>query len=221
MKKILDVQKEHWEKTFSEESDFFGDEPSDPARRAAELFSKETKKVILEIGGGQGRDTLFFARRGFQVTVLDYSQKGLEDIENKASGLGLSGLIRTVLHDIRKPLPFDDEAFDACFSHMLYCMALTMEELERLSGEIRRVLRPGGINIYTVRHKGDAHFGRGTHCGEDMYEMGGFVVHFFDREKVRHLSAGYDNLAIDELEEGELPRRLFMVTMKKNRSGRQ
>ena len=221
MKKILDVQKEHWEKTFSEESDFFGDEPSDPARRAAELFSKETKKVILEIGGGQGRDTLFFARRGFQVTVLDYSQKGLEDIENKASGLGLSGLIRTILHDIRKPLPFDDEAFDACFSHMLYCMALTMEELERLSGEIRRVLRPGGINIYTVRHKGDAHFGQGTHCGEDMYEMGGFVVHFFDREKVRHLSAGYDNLAIDELEEGELPRRLFMVTMKKNRSGRQ
>ncbi|MCX5833935.1 MAG: class I SAM-dependent methyltransferase [Deltaproteobacteria bacterium] len=220
-KKILNVQKEHWEKTFSEESDFFGDEPSDPARRAADLFSKETKKVILEIGGGQGRDTLFFARRVFQVTVLDYSQKGLEDIENKASGLGLSGLIRTVLHDIRKPLPFDDEAFDACFSHMLYCMALTTAELERLSGEIRRVLRPGGINVYTVRHKGDAHFGRGIHRGEDMYEMGGFIVHFFDREKVRHLSAGYDILAIDELEEGELPRKLFMVTMKKNRSGRQ
>ena len=220
-KKILNVQKEHWEKTFSEESDFFGDEPSEPARRAAELYSKEAKKVVLELGGGQGRDTFFFARRGFQVTVLDYSHKGLEDIDKKASGLGLSSLIRTVLHDIRKPLPFDDEAFDACFSHMLYCMALTMEELERLSGEIRRVLRPGGINVYTVRHKGDAHFGRGTHRGEDMYEMGGFIVHFFDRKKVRHLSAGYDILAIDELEEGELPRKLFMVTMKKNRSGRQ
>ncbi len=221
MKKILNAQKGQWEKTFSEESDFFGDQPSDPARRAAELYSKETKKVILELGGGQGRDTLFFARRGFQVTVLDYSQKGLEDIENKASGLGLSGLIRTVLHDIRKPLPFDDEAFDACFSHMLYCMALTMAELESLSQEIRRVLRPGGINVYSVRHKGDAHFGRGTHRGEDMYEMGGFIVHFFDREKVRRLSTGYDILAIDELEEGELPRKLFMVTVKKNRSGRQ
>jgi len=215
MKEILDVQKEHWEKTFSEKSDFFGDEPSDPARRAAEIYSKETKKVILELGGGQGRDTLFFARRGFQVTVADYSIKGLEDIEKKASGLGLSGLIQTVLHDIRKPLPFDDEAFDACFSHMLYCMALTMEELERLSGEIWRVLRPGGINAYTVRHKGDAHFGRGTHRGEDMYEVGGFIVHFFDLEKVRRLSAGYDILGVDELEEGELPRKLFMVTMKK------
>jgi SAM-dependent methyltransferase len=215
MKEILDVQKEHWEKTFSEESGFFGDEPSDPARRAAELYSKETKKVILELGGGQGRDTLFFARRRFQVTVADYSMKGLEDIEKKASGLDLSGLIQTVLHDIRKPLPFDDEVFDACFSHMLYCMALTMKELERLSGEIRRVLRPGGINVYSVRHKGDAHFGRGTHRGEDMYEVGGFIVHFFDREKVSRLSAGYDILGVDELEEGELPRKLFMVTMKK------
>jgi hypothetical protein len=48
-----------------------------------------------------------------------------------------------------------------------------------------------------------------------MYEVGGFIVHFFDREKVSRLSAGYDILGVDELEEGELPRKLFMVTMKK------
>ena len=221
MKNILNAQKEHWEQAFSEESDFFGDEPSNPARRAAELFSRETRKVILELGGGQGRDTLFFARRVFQTTVLDYSQKGLEDIDKKAAALGLSGLIRTVLHDIRKPLPFDDETFDACFSHMLYCMALTTAELEFLSREIRRVLRPGGLNVYTARHKGDAHFGKGIHRGEDIYEMGGFIVHFFDREKVKHLSAGYEILSVEELEEGGLPRKLFMVTMKKNGSGRQ
>ncbi len=221
VKRILDGQKEHWEQAFSEEADFFGDDPSDPARRAAEIFSRETKKVILELGGGQGRDTLFFAGRGFRTTVLDYSRKGLEDIDKKASGLGVSGLIRSVHHDIRKPLPFDDETFDACFSHMLYCMALSTAELEFLSREIRRVLRPGGINVYTVRHKGDAHFGKGIHRGEDMYEMGGFIVHFFDREKVQHLSAGYDVIAIDEFEEGGLPRKLFMVILKKNKSGGQ
>ncbi|HOD35023.1 MAG TPA: class I SAM-dependent methyltransferase [Syntrophales bacterium] len=221
LKRILDAQQEHWERAFSEEADFFGDEPSKPARSAARLFSKAGFRRILELGVGQGRDTLFFASRGFQTTAIDYSRKGLEDIKKKASGLGLSGLIRTDHHDIREPLPFDDETFDACFSHMLYCMALSTAELESLSREIGRVLRPGGLNVYTVRHKGDALFGKGIHRGEDMYETGGFIVHFFDGEKVKHLSAGYEIIGVDEFEEGELPRKLFMVTLKKNRPGGQ
>jgi hypothetical protein len=48
-----------------------------------------------------------------------------------------------------------------------------------------------------------------------MYEVGGFIVHFFDRRKVEHLAEGYEILEIDEFEEGGLPRRLFRVTMKK------
>jgi hypothetical protein len=94
-------------------------------------------------------------------------------------------------------------------------MALTTVELEHLSGEVRRVLMPGGICVYTVRHKGDAHYQTGTHRGEDMYEVGGFIVHFFDREKVEHLAEGFEILGIDEFEEGGLPRKLFRVTMRK------
>lgn len=215
VKKTLDAQKEHWEQAFSEEPDFFGEEPSEPARRAAGLFSKEGFRRVLELGGGQGRDTLFFAGRSFEVSTVDYSRKGLDDIRKKAGEAGLSHRIETVYGDIREGLPFGDGSFDACFSHMLYCMAFTEAELARLSPEILRVLRPGGINIYTVRHKQDAHYGKGTHWGGDLYEFGGFIVHFFDREKVRRLSEGYEILAIDEFEEGELPRKLFMVVLKK------
>ena len=35
---------------------------------------------------------------------------------------------------------------------MLYCMALTTSELEFLSKEILRALKPGGLNFYTVRN---------------------------------------------------------------------
>ncbi len=216
VKKTLDAQKEHWEQAFSEEPDFFGGEPSEPARRAAGLFSKEGFRRILELGGGQGRDTLFFAGRSFEVSTMDYSREGLGDIRKKAEESGLSHRIEIVYGDIREGLPFGDGSFDACFSHMLYCMALTEAELVRLSQEIRRVLRPGGMNIYTARHKQDAHFGIGAHWGEDLYEIGGFIVQFFDRDKVRRLAEGYEILAIDEFEEGELPRKLFMVTLKKN-----
>jgi ubiquinone/menaquinone biosynthesis C-methylase UbiE len=193
----------------------FGKSPSDAAVKAAEIFREEHKIKILELGGGQGRDTIFFAQSRFQIQVLDYSQPGINAIKQKTEELGLSHLIKADCHDIRKPLPFEDECFDACFSHMLYCMALTTSELEFLSSEIRRVLKQGGLNIYTARHTGDPDFGTGIHRGEDMYEVSGFIVHFFSKEKVLHLANGYEIVAIDEFEEGSRPRRLFRVILKK------
>ena len=211
----LDAQQLHWGKTFSEKTDLFGVEPSYPARRASEAFKKEGVVRILELGAGQGRDTIFFAREGFLVTALDYSKEGLEAIERKARNLGLAQSIATLRHDIRQAFPFEDESFDVCFSHMLYCMALATAELEFLSQEILRVLKPGGLNIYTVRNTTDKHYQTGIHRGEDMWEVGGFIVHFFSKEKVKHLAEGYGPVSIEEFEEGELPRRLYLVAMRK------
>jgi hypothetical protein len=88
--------------------------------------------------------------------------------------------------------------------------------LEFLSQEIRRILSPGGLNIYTVRHTGDAHYRAGIHRGEDLWEVGDFIVHFFSREKVEHLAKGYEMATIEEFEEGDLPRKLFFVAQRKS-----
>ena len=150
-----------------------------------------------------------------RIYALEYSESGLWGIIDKGVKTGLGESISPVFHDLRKPLPFEENSIDGCFSHMLYCMAFSRAELEFLNGEIRRVLKPGGLNIYTVRHKGDAHYGQGTHLGEDLYEMNGFVVHYFDRAMVEHLAGGFDLLDIEEFEEGSLPRKLFQVTLRK------
>jgi len=215
MKDVRDAQRRHWQETFALKPELFGSEPSQPARAAAELFAKEGKTKLLELGGGQGRDTLFFARAGFHVHVLDYSDSAVDAIDEKARQLELADPVIALRHDVRDPLPFDDASFDACYAHMLYCMALTTAELEFLSAEVGRVLRPNGLHVYTARHTGDPDYGTGIHRGEDMYEVGGFIVHFFDKEKVEHLAKGYQILGIDAFEEGKLPRKLFRVTLRK------
>jgi SAM-dependent methyltransferase len=101
---------------------------------------------------------------------------------------------------------------DAVFAHMLLCMALSTDEIHAAVGEIRRVLRPGGMLVYTVRHTGDAHYGAGTAHGDDIYEHGGFAVHFFDRNLVDALSDGWTLDEVHAFEEGDLPRRLWRVT---------
>jgi len=196
-------------------ADRFGSEPSAPARTAAERFLTAGARDLLELGAGEGRDSLHFARSGLRVEALDFAASGVAAIRQKARAAGLEHMLAAVEHDCGETLPYAAASFDACYSHMLYCMALPTPRLEALSADIRRVLRPGGLQIYTVRSTADPDFGAGTSCGDDMYESDGFVVHFFSRDLVERLARGFDLLEVTEFEEGDLPRRLFRVTQRK------
>ena len=90
-----------------------------------------------------------------------------------------------------------------------------IREIKNLNKEIKRILIPGGINIYTARNFSDGDYKRGIHRGEDMYESNGFIVHFFSKEKVNSLLDGFDNLILDQFEEGKFPRKLYFVVNKK------
>ena len=149
------------------------------------------------------------------VNAIDYSPSGIKVIKEKAKNQNLSKFISTQIFDVRKKLPFKDNSIQGCFSHMLYCMALSNSDLENLNNEICRVLKPGGINVYTVRNTDDGDYKNGTHIGEDLYENDGFIVHFFSKDKINKLSKGFEILDIEKFEEGKFPRKLFKVTLKK------
>jgi SAM-dependent methyltransferase len=189
-----------------------GTGPSEPGAYAADLFARERVRDLLELGVGQGRDTLAFLRAGLTVTAPDYAAGALTRLQRVATGAGLADRLTTVVHDVRNPLPLPDGGFDAVYSHKLFNMALTTADLETLSGEVHRVLRPGGLYVYTVRHTGDAHYGAGTSHGHSMFENGGFIVHFFGRPLVGRLATGFTLLGLTPFEEGGLPRRLWRIT---------
>lgn len=70
---IFDAQREHWESTLSANADMFGFEPSESAMAAAAILGENGVSEILGLGAGQGRDTLFLASEGVEVTALDYT----------------------------------------------------------------------------------------------------------------------------------------------------
>ena len=207
-------QKKHWTATFEANPDMYGTDPSVSGLAAAETFTAAGHDRVLELGAGQGRDTLYLASQGMHVTALDFAPGTVETLTSKARAAGLADRVSAAVHDIRQPLTLPDASIDASYSHMLFCMAFTTSELERLAGELRRVLRPGGLVIYTARTTGDAHYGAGIPRGDDMYEHGGFIVHFFDRTLIDRLAAGFQLMDVTEFTEGDLPRRLARVTMR-------
>ncbi|OAH14546.1 class I SAM-dependent methyltransferase [Streptomyces jeddahensis] len=209
---LAQVQREHWQSTYRIHPEMYGGLPSAPARHAAEAFRAAGARDVLELGAGHGRDALYFAREGFTVQAADFSPVALSHLQEAAQTQGVAERVDTVVHDVRDPLPLPDASVDAVFAHMLLCMALSTEEIHGLVGEVRRVLRPGGIFVYTVRHTGDAHYGGGIAHGDDIYEHGGFAVHFFPRHLVDALTEGWQLDDVHSFEEGELPRRLWRVT---------
>ncbi len=211
------AQRTHWQSTHQAHPHMYGDEPSEPAQHAADVFSAGHATAVLHLGAGHGRDSLHFARRGFTVHATDFSRDGLTQLRTRAHQRGLAENITTTLHDARTPIPLPDGSVDGVFAHMLLCMALSTAEIRALVAEIRRVLRPGGTLVYTVRHTGDAHYGTGIAHGDDIYEHGGFAVHFFDRALVETLAQQWNPSEVHAFEEGRLPRRLWRITQTKPR----
>ncbi len=101
-------------------------------------------KKILEVGAGMGGDSIFLARRGAKVTVLDFTKEALALIAKNAKRAGV--VIQTVHADARH-MPFADGTFDVVF-HQGF-----LEHFPR-PGEMlleqRRVLRPGGFILVDV-----------------------------------------------------------------------
>ncbi|MGH3557329.1 MAG: class I SAM-dependent methyltransferase [Mycobacterium sp.] len=207
-----DRQRRHWDASYAAHPGMYGREPSAPAVHAAEVFRGTGAHDVLELGAGHGRDALFFAREGFAVHALDFSATGLRQLREAAHALGIGERVSTTVHDVRDPLTLPEASMDAVFAHMLLSMALSTAQIHAVVGEVRRVLRPGGAFVYTVRHVGDAHYGAGTPHGDDIYETGGFAVHFFTRDLVDALADGWALTEVHAFEEGDLPRRLWRIT---------
>ncbi|MFH8981651.1 class I SAM-dependent methyltransferase [Streptomyces varsoviensis] len=227
---LAGAQRAHWQRTYGAHPGMYGPEPSAAAVHAAAVFrtagsgggaggggpARTEARKVLELGAGHGRDALFFAREGFTVHAVDFSPAGLEQLRDaaRAQAEDVRRRVTTGVHDVREPLPLPDACVDAVFAHMLLCMALSTREIHALVGEVRRVLRPGGAFVYTVRHTGDAHYGTGRAHGDGIHEHGGFAVHFFDRGLVDALAEGWVLEDVHAFEEGELPRRLWRVTQR-------
>jgi len=199
-----------WNKVYSSDNSFFGEEPSNFALLCFNHMTGKNVKRILELGSGHGRDTIFFASNGIEVRALDYSEKGVE-ILNKLSGEKQLPITAKVF-DMKKPLPFADGSFDAVYSHMLFSMRFTKDELRSIFSEIMRVLKPNGFNFFSVRNVKDKFYLKAAKLGDGIYDVNGFQIRFYTEQELRDLVKGFEILWIKE--EQEDPVTLYLVSSK-------
>lgn len=105
-----------------------------------EVVSGLSPAEALDLGCGDGGDTLWLADRGWHVTAVDISTVALARLADLAGSRGLGARVTAAQHDLRKSFP--QGPFDLISAHFLH----TPFDLERASvlRAAAHALRPGG-----------------------------------------------------------------------------
>src|SRR5690554_1849337 len=79
-----DKQVSIYEEEYKVQQYYWGVEPSKMCYRVLELMPPTKPLKLLDIGCGEGKDAVFFARNGYDVTAIDISDAGIEKAKKLA-----------------------------------------------------------------------------------------------------------------------------------------
>lgn len=118
---------------YDKDSFHWGSRPHDFIIQASRML-EEGK--VLDLGAGEGRDSLYLDNNGFEVTAVDKAEKGLEKIKEKSDS------IRTVNEDIT------DFSFDQKYDIIISMSTLHfLGNPDEIIDKIKENTKKGGLNI--------------------------------------------------------------------------
>ncbi|MCI4365707.1 MAG: class I SAM-dependent methyltransferase [Thermoplasmata archaeon] len=200
---------EFWDRTYRADEDFFGASASSLARSSLALALREVPGgSLLELGCGTGRDLVYFAQHGFDVAGCDLSVVAAQVANRRISSLRdeVPPLARVVACDAFDFLArYPTGRTDLVFSNLFLNLESDPFRLVRLFGAVARVLRGGGLHVFSVRSVADPGYGKGRLVGPDAFDpgTGGPPLRFFSEVDLRrHASTGFTLLSLREHPDG-------------------
>ncbi len=155
---------------------YYGLKPS----QELEQFLNDTRPPAgeaLDLGCGEGRNSLLLARYGYHVHAIDASSQGIQKLERYAHSQGLDN-INCEVADVRtvelKPNFYDTIVAVTILDH------ITKDEGKKVAEAMIEALKPEGfvfIESFTVH---DPAASAASRKNETISETASFVQHYFD-----------------------------------------
>ena len=105
--------------------------------------------LVLEVGGGTGANLPFYGPHVESLTITEPEPSMFRRLEPRVREQSPD---TKVLRAPAEDLPFEDNTFDVAVSTLVLC---GVDNQARALGELRRVLRPGGLLIFIEHVRSD------------------------------------------------------------------
>lgn len=152
----------YWNRFYAE-----GNAKMTPSPFAQDIF-KYLKEMggteLLDIGCGNGRDSLYFAENGLKVTGLDSSESAIGKLSRQFQNQDL----QFVCCDYAETDLFEKRDFDYCYCRF-FIHAITEWQEDILLKQVHKGLRKNGLFLIEVRSIKDELFGRGEPAGRNAF----------------------------------------------------
>lgn len=150
----------HWDEKFKDEDYIYGIEPNEWIRS---VFNDKGNLKIALLAEGEGRNAVYLAGLGHQVTTYDYSEEGIEKTKRLATSKDVE--VSTNFQDITVkdvlPLNFYDAAV-CVFGHV------PKEGKEIMFSNMVNSVGPGGMVVFELYSKQQLEFKTGGPPNIDM-----------------------------------------------------
>ena len=158
------------------------------AKRAYKIIERKNFKNVLDLGCGDGRDSIFFVKKGLKVTAVDFSESGirkLKFIDTKN--------IHCIKKDIRK-INFKSNSFYIIYAHLSlhYFDDKTTIDIFR---KLYKTLKSGGYIFIKCKPIDDLLFGKGEKVDDNMFRKG-HTRHFFTKEYMQEKLKNFEIIRI-------------------------
>lgn len=165
---------EYWNQYYAQNPMF---EPSKFARKI--LSEMEVKKSVLELGCGNGRDSIFFARSGLDVTAIDSSDVAISNLKKKNDLK-----IHFICDDFVESRVIYQRQFDYIYSRFTL-HALTQKQENSLINNICMSLKKTGKLFIEARTIHDAIYGKGKMVEKNAFIYNDHFRRFIDPEEIK------------------------------------
>lgn len=132
--------KEFWNQRYSGDEFFYGTAPN--AFLASQLHRLKPGQTVLAVADGEGRNGVWLARQGLDVTAVDFSPLAVEKAQRLAGQYGV-----TVRHEISDLFSWSwgENRFDAIAA--IFIQFVGPEQRRTLNELMLRAVKPGGLLI--------------------------------------------------------------------------